>query len=248
MRALSAAELLDAWERSAVQSPAWRPLALLAAAGVAVPPEAAADWTIGRRDAELLRLRERTFGSRFAATVACPECGERLELAFDAGEIRARDEDAAAPVGELAFAVAGCELRCRLPTGRDLAAVAAHGDLEAARRALVGRCLLSARRSGEEVTESDLPAEVVAAIEERMEAADPQAHVLLDLSCTSCARRWQAPFDVDAFFWAELDAWARRTLAEVHALAAAYGWSEAEVLALSAARRHLYLEMVGAAP
>ena len=36
------------------------------------------------------------------------------------------------------------------------------------------------------------------------------------------------------------------TLAEVHALAAAYGWTEAEVLALSAARRRAYLELVGA--
>jgi len=248
MRVLSAAELLEAWERSAAQSPARRPLVLLAAAGVAAPPEAAADWPIGRRDAELLRLRERAFGSRLAATAVCPECGERLEVAFDAGDIRAGEEsseDAAAPAGELALAVAGCELRFRLPTSRDLAVAAAHGgDLEAVRRSLVGSCLLTAHRGGQQVTASDLPAEAVAAIEERMEAADPQAHVLLDLSCPACARRWQAPFDVDTFFWAELEAWARRTLAEVHSLAAAYGWSEAEVLALSAARRRLYLEMV----
>src|SRR5947209_2679538 len=106
MRALNAAELLDAWERSAAQPPAWRPLALLAAAGAAstapgAPPAlpalpAIADWPVGRRDAELLRLRESTFGSRLAATAACPGCGERLELAFDAGEIRAQPEEAAA--------------------------------------------------------------------------------------------------------------------------------------------------------
>jgi len=244
MRALNAAELLDAWERSAAQPPAWRPLALLAAAGAA--QAAVADWTVGRRDAELLRLRESAFGSRLAATAACPGCGERLELAFDAGEIRAHPEEAAAPAGELALALDGWDLRFRLPTGRDLAAAAAHDDLEAARRTLVGRCLLAVRRGGAAVDGSALPEAVVAALEERMEAADPQAHVRLALACPACGLGWQAPFDVDAFFWTELDAWARRTLAEVHALALAYGWNEAEILALSAARRHLYLEMVSA--
>jgi hypothetical protein len=34
-------------------------------------------------------------------------------------------------------------------------------------------------------------------------------------------------------------------LTEVHRLAQAYGWREAEILALSEARRHAYLELVG---
>ena len=41
------------------------------------------------------------------------------------------------------------------------------------------------------------------------------------------------------------DAWALRTLAEVHRLASAYGWREQDILALSPARRQLYLGMVG---
>ena len=42
-----------------------------------------------------------------------------------------------------------------------------------------------------------------------------------------------------------LDAWARATLLDVHLLATAYGWSEPEVLALSALRRRYYLELSG---
>ena len=37
-----------------------------------------------------------------------------------------------------------------------------------------------------------------------------------------------------------------RILREVHTLAAAYGWSEAEILALSPARRRVYLELAAA--
>ncbi|HUD55174.1 MAG TPA: hypothetical protein VMR02_08095 [Terracidiphilus sp.] len=44
----------------------------------------------------------------------------------------------------------------------------------------------------------------------------------------------------------QIEARARRLLYEVHTLAAAYGWSEREILSLSAPRRALYLEMVRA--
>ena len=54
------------------------------------------------------------------------------------------------------------------------------------------------------------------------------------------------PTDIAGFFWAELDAWARRLLREIHTLARFYGWSEAEILALSPLRRRCYLEMVQA--
>jgi hypothetical protein len=54
-----------------------------------------------------------------------------------------------------------------------------------------------------------------------------------------------APFDIVSHLWTELDAWARRMLREVHALAATYGWSEAEILRMSATRRRAYLDLIG---
>ncbi len=77
-----------------------------------------------------------------------------------------------------------------------------------------------------------------------MAEADPLADARLALSCPACGRPWEAAFDVVAFLWGELDAWARRTFAEVHALASAYGWREADVLALSPERRRIYLDLV----
>jgi hypothetical protein len=43
-----------------------------------------------------------------------------------------------------------------------------------------------------------------------------------------------------------MEARAKRLLAEVHLIASAYGWSEAEILGLSRARRDFYLDMVRA--
>ena len=62
----------------------------------------------------------------------------------------------------------------------------------------------------------------------------------------SAGRGGARTFDIGAFFWSEIDAWAGRILQQVHVLASAYGWSERDVLALSPVRRQLYLGMVGA--
>ena len=113
------------------------------------------------------------------------------------------------------------------------------------------RRLLELRRSAfgdEAATVADCPAcgelpeALAAAVAERMAAADPQAAARVALRCPACAHEWEAPIDAGAFLWAELDAWARRTLHEVHVLASAYGWSEEAILALGP-RRRVYLEL-----
>ena len=53
-----------------------------------------------------------------------------------------------------------------------------------------------------------------------------------------------AQLDAGAVLWDEIDARARALLGEVHLLAAAYGWTEREILALGAERRASYLSMV----
>lgn len=236
MRALSAAELLAAWEQGQGRPPVQQALVLLAAACPDAHPDALADMCIGRRDARLLDLRERIFGSQLVSLAICPSCGERLELSFDTADIRAAD---APPDDPLALAVAGYEVTFRLPNSRDLLAVAGRGEAGDPRRRILDRCLIDARGPG-----SDLPPEVAHAIVARMAEADPQADVQLALVCPACERPWNAAFDIVSFFWSEINAWAIRTLRDVHALASAYGWREADILAMSPWRRQCYLEMV----
>ncbi len=64
------------------------------------------------------------------------------------------------------------------------------------------------------------------------------------MECPTCDHAWDEIFDIVSFFWAELDAWAHRVLHDVHVLARAYAWSEAEILALPPLRRQYYLELV----
>ena len=81
-------------------------------------------------------------------------------------------------------------------------------------------------------------------VAEAMAQVDSQADVQLDLVCPSCGHQWQATFDIVSFFWSEINAWAYRVLHEVHTLASAYGWREADILALDPGRRQFYLQLV----
>ncbi|MGH7515839.1 MAG: phage baseplate protein [Gemmatimonadales bacterium] len=242
MRALSEAELLEAWERGLALRPARRALDLLTRTW----DEEGADpgaLSVGERDGRLLELRARIFGRRCDCRLACPACAEQLETEVDVADLLG---DAGAGPEPFALTAGGYELLVRLPDGHDLIGVERCADSAAAAHALLERCVLSARRDGLGQDVGTLPAEVVSAIEDAMAERDPGADRRLALHCPACGHDWQAPFDALAFLWAELDAGARRTMHEVHLLASRYGWSEAEVLSVSPSRRSLYLEAAGA--
>jgi hypothetical protein len=249
VRALSGPALLWAAEAGAAQHPLDRALTLLAAALPDVPRDRLAALSVGERDALLLALRERQLGAALAAYAECPRCGERLEFTLDAAALRGGTPPAVAaeaPEHVYALAVDGYALRFRLPDSRDLAAVVlgSGGDPAAGQALLVRRCVLRAARDGADVGPDDLPAAVLVALAERMAEADPRAETLLDLRCPACDHAWQVLFDPGAFLWTELAVQARRLLREVHTLARAYGWREADTLALSPWRRRCYLELV----
>ncbi len=234
MRALTEAGLLTVWEAGQGRDIVERALVLAAAGGA--DPASVADLALGRREELVLALLERSFGTTFPCAVTCPSCGEELELDLNVDDVRA-----ARPGGERRVEIDGFELGFRLITSRDLLAVRGTAD---ARRGLLGRVLTTATRKGLTVSVDELPERVLDALDAALAAQDPQADVRLDLDCASCGHEWASPFDVTTHLWAELDAYARRLLHDVHVLASAYGWSEDEVLAVSPARRQCYLELV----
>ncbi|HXM73992.1 MAG TPA: hypothetical protein VN904_01855, partial [Chthoniobacterales bacterium] len=235
MRALSAAEFLDVWEHGLAQSPAQRALILLALACSETPVEQLGRLSIGQRDAHLLALREQTFGSQLASITICPACAERLQFHVSTADIRSTSKaELEAPIN---LTHADYSVEFRLPTSLDLASLDPAAALETNRQHLLQRCVTAARRGDTEVAGTELPMEVAAAIAQRMVEADPQADVQLALACPKCQHAWKAPLDIVSYFWTEIGAWASRLLREVHALAYAYGWREAEVLALSPWRR-----------
>jgi hypothetical protein len=245
MRIPSALELLALWEQGLSLPPLRRGLLLLAQLFPEQDAAALAEIPIGVRDGLLLTLREDLFGSQLAGIAVCPTCGERLELNVSTGDLRAPTQALQGEDVAISADGASYRLRCRTPNSADLLAVAALADPSAARHSLLQRCVLSALEleSGATVSLDQLPAAVIVAATEQIAQAGSQADVQLALTCPVCAHEWAAAFDVLSFLWGEISDWAYRMLREVHALASAYGWSEREILALSAQRRHFYLQL-----
>lgn len=242
MPAPTAAELLDLWERGRAAAAPERALLLLAAADPAL--EAPARLPLGQRDARLLRLRAAVFGERLECTARCPACAEPLEFDLRVADLlrpAGMDDASVAPDAPLSVEHDAWAVTARLPGTDDVAQAAGAAD---AVGALLERCILTAARDGEPVDPRALPAPVVEAVAARMAEADPQADTQLATTCPACAHAWSAGLDVPAFLWQELDAWAPRLLRDVHVLARAYGWRQADILALSAFRRQCFLDQV----
>lgn len=251
MHTLTAKDLLVAWERGLSQTSARRLITLLAEIYPELGEGLLLQLPLGRRDGLALAARERLFGARLVSLAHCPACAQPLEFELGVADIRVAELP---PLPEqLSCQCEGYELAFRLPDSRDLILAEAQPNPEAAYHILMERCLLGARFKRDNPASkhgkyrnqaSELPPQVLAAVEDAMAAADPQANTQLDLSCPVCAHRWLAAFDIASFLWRELHTWAQRIIGEVHLLAKHYSWAEADILAMTPTRRRLYLEQL----
>ena len=235
MRALSPADCLALWESGQALHPLDQGLLAIQTAFPEARSVSVADWPLGRRNRALAELRCHTFGRWIKGWAACEQCGEKLEFSLDGDALRTSatpDPDTAIHVGEKIF---------RLPTSRDLANLSDESDPSAAALRLLKLCALPDSSSLPECSESE-----VDVISDRMAEADPLADILLHFDCPGCGHSFEHSLDLASFLWSEIEGRAKRLMLDVHTLALAYGWSEAEILRLTDARRDFYLQMVRA--
>jgi hypothetical protein len=242
MRSLSASELVAVWERGLAEHPLARALTLLEACS-GEERHALAALPIGRRDARLLAIYEHLFGPSIDAFAECPACAERLEYSLSAPDLLVQSTT---QPDETALTLQSGELtlRLRLLNSLDLTAASRCADASTARSALMKQCVVEASQGGRAVPVPTLPDSAVEAVAARLADLDPQAEMLIDLTCAACRHRWQVLLDIEHFLWVKIAALAKRLLREVHILARAYGWSEPEILGLSALRRQCYIDLV----
>lgn len=239
----SAERLLSAWEAGAPLLPTGRALELLAAWDPEVSTRELAALPIGERDRRLLQMRLALFGSSLDATVACPACDARVEFLLPIVSLVLPASEVVTPVLD----VGGALWEVRVPTSVDLLEIAG-GEPEIAELTLMRRCVTrqGPGEPGRAADGRDWPHGLRDAVAEKMAALDPQADIQLSISCPACQHQWLSDFDVVTFFWTELTAWVRRLLLDVHRLASAYGWGQADILGMSSQRRSVYLELIGA--
>jgi hypothetical protein len=234
VRNFSSIDCLNLWESGAGLHPLDQGLLVLSAALPDISQETLADWPLGRRNMALAQVRCSSFGSRLHGCTACSRCDEKLEVEID-GELLATEVTNQGQASEEPIVVNGRSFR--LMTTRDLAKAAQEADVRLASIRLAESCCL-------ESTDSPIWSdEDLQQIGQRLALADPLAETRLALRCPVCENEWEESLDLVVFLWREIEARARRLLVQVHLLASAYGWSEADILSLSDRRRGLYLEM-----
>jgi hypothetical protein len=242
---LSAQAMLQSWEQAQGQPAPRRSLTLLQTAWPDVEAQAWGRLPIGERDRWLLTLRETLFGGELDTVASCPACGETLELQFPTSALQtepAHGDEAPSPP---TLRHDDWQIGFRLPGSDDLAEVlATSADRDGAVARLLERCILELSHDGVPARTADLPPALVERVQQEMARHDPGADNRVALDCPACGHHFERGFDIGAYLWDELDDWAHKTLAEVHLLASAYGWSETQVLALSAARRRHYIALV----
>ncbi len=234
MRVPTPAQLLDLWEAGARAS-AWDRAALLL--HCAWPDSSVAQWPIGLANARLLALRAALFGARWDCVADCPACAQVADVQLDIAALLAGapgDDSSPATVWHVVDGSADAT-RFRLPLLGDLTQAGEPAPLSAAH--MLERILDSPDAIA--VT----PA-LRTAIEDRLLRLDPLAAIDMLVDCPSCGHRWRAATEVVGMLWTELANLAKRLLGEVARLAAVFGWSEAQILALSPRRRQHYLELV----
>jgi hypothetical protein len=250
MRSLCTEDILRIWEAGQHQGPVDRALSSIAPAFPEVSRDELAEMSLGRRNRLLLAVREGLFGPTLRAYAECSACNERLEFAMD-GRRLLGDESREA-VEEVSVHSGGIRLRLRALSSADLAAAQDYESTESARMMLLTRSLLEAvneaalaePESANGLRLADLPAGVVAEMEDKLAEADPNAELVVSLGCPACQNECHMPLDIASFFWTEISAEAKRLIREVGQLARAFGWREQDILGMSSSRRQAYLETI----
>jgi hypothetical protein len=206
---------------------------------------------VGDREALLLQLRRLTLGDGLQAVLTCPDpdCGARMDLDLKVSDLllppyprREALHEAEIEDGETAYHV-----HFRLPTGADQEAAArlAGRDVEAAAELVLHRCVEWVVVAGNSQSSVETwPPAVTRQLPGLMADLDPQADLVLNLSCPVCGHAFSVTLDTAAYFFQELAGRTRHLYREVHLLAYYYHWSEAEILGMTGARRQRYLDLL----
>ncbi|MDT8999138.1 hypothetical protein RQP53_07645 [Paucibacter sp. APW11] len=222
--------------------------------GASAPELSASD-----RDALFAAQHRAIWGDRIVSTLDCAACHSRFDLSFQLSALQreiaasADSTEATSQPGALAKSRslhdAQTQRHWQLSTaadevlalqwgqehGRALLAALARGDLSSLDEAELERA-------------GDLPEALIAAAAARLEALAPLLDIDLDADCPECGCGHRVRFDIQSWVLQRVIDERPQLLADLHALAAGYGWSFAEISALPRSlRRDLAEQLLAAA-
>lgn len=198
-----------------------------------VPPQAATldELTLGDRTRLLLAALVASYGAPVALLLHCETdgCDQTYELPLDVPALLAGQS---AQEGQFVMQCEHMDIQIRLPTGVDMVALAQ--DALATPQAFFARCAPQA------------PSHLWDSIAAEMARRDPFAEVVFATTCEACGAQTRGLLDPLALFTNAMASYGG-IMAELDRLARTYGWTDAQLGAMTAHRRRLYLAALEAA-
>jgi len=186
-----------------------------------------AELSVSQLDRLLAALYAELYGHQAECRVRCGGCGEPYEFNLDLAALQSAQDSARPPAcdAEGAWQI-DPDIRIRAPK---------LGDLELARTPsqLLQRLLLSGSAEGRE-----------AELLEFLERAAPLLSLDLSAPCPHCGRAQSVRFDLARYLAQRLHGERPFLLRETHLLASRYGWSHAEIMALTRDDRRAYARLI----
>lgn len=208
--------------------------ALAEVGGSEATPEVVASMCVADRQFLVRQLAAWLGRDDVWLSARCASCGEPFDFQLRQTELPIK------PAGEsypFASVEAGGERRrLRVPNGADQEAVASIAGQAEAIAELVRRCLID----GDPEAAASWSAEEIDRVERALEAVSPEVGVAAAVECPECGHGDRIAIDPYLALQRERE----DLFAEVHALASAYHWSEAEILAMPSHRRRTYVDLL----
>jgi hypothetical protein len=242
-------------ELNAVRRPLERDTRLLqrCVAGLA-DAETLQQLSLGDRAILLLCARRLTFGGEIDCVLKCPQCDENMDFQLHIDQLLTPiPADAPRRYFEETVIAAGerYKVRLRVPCGADFEESLRHHGMTTSEsiRVVLAHCVEWARKEADTEMHATIPLdewpeELAQRVSDRLGEFDPQAEIALQLQCPACRHQFSSSFDCGEYFFRELSAREDCLYREVHQLALAYHWSEADILSMSSRKRQHYLDLL----
>ena len=226
-------------------------------AGAALNRSQVRELSIGDRTTLLLSLRRLLLGKVMQCILQCPSCPGKMDLQLNLDDlIVSADHEPETHYDDVVeFGAERLHVSFHLPAASDVEAAiqVSRGVPEQAVLALGRRCIESVTRvvtdrdlPPAKLDEIDWPADLFPEISARIEKLDAQAEIKLSLVCPDCGHAFETCLDPGEFLVRELSERQRMKHHEVHLLAKAYHWSEADILRMGPRKRQIYLDLLEA--
>ena len=175
-------------------------------------------------------------------TVNCRACGERFDFPLRFSELPVKPAGPSYPFCETILRAGKC--RWRVPNGADQKALALLPSDEEALQTLLQRCLVhDETEAGTDIPPglvANLTAPEIARIETALEAQAPEVTNRVQAACVGCSEINETEINPLRYLSTPLQG----VSIDIHRIASAYHWSEAEILSLPRHRRLHYLELI----